>query len=218
MLDPLRRELRHGWRRLLSWGLATALLSQVTMLVLLAVRFGELPNYATFYDWPGNVLRIIETVPSVRDMGPIIAQEWLLEIGRMNYDYGNGISVWALSVVPAKLAMLFLLGALAGLATALMRRPSCPASLRGGAGAVTGAGAVLVAMTNATMSWVVCCATPNWVVGLAMMGLGTSASLALEPLGTPLALAGFGLLALAILALSARASRLPSFETEPSHA
>ncbi|MBM7067191.1 hypothetical protein [Actibacterium sp. 188UL27-1] len=39
-----------------------------------------------------------------------IWEEWLIEIGRMNYDYGTGISEWSLNVVPARLLVLAILG------------------------------------------------------------------------------------------------------------
>ncbi|MEV8466917.1 hypothetical protein AB0T83_09020 [Fluviibacterium sp. DFM31] len=218
MLTTLRSELRDGWKQMLAWGIGFALLTQGMMLAALCIRFLAVPNYVVFYDWPGNVATIIDSTPSVSDMLPIIAGEWLIEIGQMNYSWGNGISVWALNVVPAKLLLLFAVGALVCLCRRLLRQDSCPGTLRNGAGVATGLGVGLVALTNATMSWVVCCATPNWVVGLAMMGLGVSTSLALEPYGTVLAISGFGLLALAVLALAWRKSRNTDFHGEPTHA
>lgn len=190
------------WRRLLIWGLGFALGFQILMLVALVARFGQIPNYVELYDWPGAVWRIVESTPSWRDMGPIIAEEWLLEIGFMSHEYGAGISVWSLNVVPSRLAVLFLLGALTGLSVEIASSRTCAASAAGGAGAATGLGALLVAMTNATMSWVVCCAAPSWVVGLAMMGVGVSTSLALEHLGAALTAIGFGLLILSILGVA----------------
>ena len=194
---------REKWRALALWGLAVALLYQVVLMAALILRFGKLPNYIVWYDWPGNVARIVRKTPSYIDMPPIIAQEWLVEIGFMNRDFGNGISEWALNVVPANLVALFVMGALLGLAVLLSREGACAApGTRRLSGGVNSLGAGLVLMTNATMSWVVCCATPTWVVGLAMLGLGVSTSLALESLGTWLALAGFGMLIVWILVLA----------------
>lgn len=190
------------WRPLLLWGLGFAIGFQALMLAALMIRFGQLPNYIEFYDWPGAVWRIVESTPSWRDMAPIIAEEWLLEIGFMTTEYGAGISVWSLNVVPSRLAVLFVLGALTGLSVEIASGRSCTAQAAGGASAATGLGALLVAMTNATMSWVVCCAAPSWVVGLAMMGVGVSTSLALEHLGSALTAAGFGLLVLSILGVA----------------
>ena len=117
----------------------------------------------------------------------------------MNYDYGTGISEWSLNVVPVRMIVLFGLGILVGLCTRLARSNTCSMTEKRSLTAATGVGAVLVAMTNATMSWVVCCAAPSWVVGLAMLGLGVNTSLAIEDLG--LAISGSGFLILGSLAL-----------------
>ncbi|MBC58212.1 MAG: hypothetical protein CL814_14955 [Confluentimicrobium sp.] len=217
-LHILRGVARAQWRRLMLWGFAFMVLSQVAMLAALILRFQALPNYQTFYNWPGNVARIIRSTPALSDMPGIIAEEWLVEIGRMNYDYGTGISEWSLNVIPSRLVVMFVLGILVGLCAALMRADRCSLPVRGSARAVTGLGAVLIAMTNATMSWVVCCATPSWVVGLAMMGLGVSSSLALETLGPWLNLGGFGLLLALALCLAWRRSRRATILAEPAHA
>jgi hypothetical protein len=185
------------------------------------LRFGALPNYAVVYDWPGAVAMIVRSTPSAADWMAIINQEWLIEIGRMNYDYGTGISEWSLNVIPSRLVVLMALGTLCGLCVRLARSPACGRVATGGGAAAAGLGAVLVAMTNATMSWVVCCAGPTWVVGLAMMGLGVSTSLALERTGSWLSLAGFALLLTAALLLAARRAALaapPSNLLEAHHA
>lgn len=199
--------VKTDWRKMLVQGLMFAVLFQLFMLLALIVRFQALPNYSTFYDWFGNVIWIIKSTPSWSDMMPIINQEWLIEIGRMNYDYGNGISEWSLNVVPTRLLVLFVLGAAIALCLSLLRRDECDLATSTTLHASVGFGGVLVAMTNATMSWVVCCATPSWVVGLAMLGLSVSTSLALETLGPALNIAGFGLLATTVLFLAWRKSR-----------
>ena len=61
----------------------------LVLMGLLVVRFGHLPNYVTPYDWFDNVWRIIVSTGSVSDMLRIAADEWLLEIGYMNYAYGK---------------------------------------------------------------------------------------------------------------------------------
>ena len=76
----------------------------------------------------------------------------------------------------------------------------------------------MVAMTNATMSWVVCCAAPSWVVGLAMLGLGVSTSLALESMGPVLSIGGFSLLIAALITLAWRNTIQPVINTEVNHA
>ena len=173
VLNVIGAEIRQSWPRMILNGVLVAALFQLFMLVALIVRFQALPNYVTGYDWIGNVIHIIRSTPSLSDMGPIIWEEWLIEIGRMNYDYGTGISEWSLNVIPSRLLVLAVLGAMMTLCMGLLRAETCSAQVSGALKATTGAGAVLVAITNATMSWVVCCATPTWVAGLRCWGLGS---------------------------------------------
>lgn len=218
-LQTLSGTLRQNWKRFLLHGLAFALIFQVVMMAALLLRFQALPNYVTFYDWFGNALHIIRSTPAWSDIGPIIWEEWLIEIGRMNYDYGTGISEWSLNVVPSRLLMLAFLGATVSLCLTLMRAESCAPGTSATLRASTGAGALMVAMTNATMSWVVCCATPSWVVGLAMLGLGVSTSLALESMGPILTWLGFGTLFALVLFLAWRKGRpMPTPKGVASHA
>lgn len=207
VFSTLRREIGANWKTMALHGLIFALLFQVLMLIALMVRFQTLPNYVTFYDWIGNVLWVIQSTPSFSDMWPIIREEWLIEIGWMNYEYGNGLSVWSLNVIPSRLIVLFILGAMLSLCLMLKRSDECSLATGRTFRATTGLGAVLVAMTNVTLSWVVCCAAPTWVVGLAMLGLGVSTSLALETMGPTLSISGFSLLVAMILVLAWRKSR-----------
>ena len=221
-------EIRNDWKQFLLLGFLFALLFQLLMLFALVFRFQGLPNYVSFFNWPSNVVTIVQSTPSWIDIWPIISQEWLVEIGRMNYDYGMGISEWSLNVVPYRLAVLTFMGALASLCLRLATTRSCSVGgaiqgadsivQRSGALAALGSGTLLVAMTNATMSWVVCCATPSWVVGLAMMGLGVSTSLALESMGLGLSLGGFTLLLVAMLLLAWKKSKVEKPLTEIVHA
>lgn len=55
---------------------------------------------------------IIQSTPSWADILPIVTEEWLIEIGFMNYHYGTGISEWSLNVIPSRMIVLFFLGAL----------------------------------------------------------------------------------------------------------
>ena len=208
VLSTLTDTLRSDWRRILGFGIVFALIFQVVMMIALIVRFQALPNYVTFYAWFGSAAHIIRSPPSWSDVWPIIWEEWLIEIGYMNYDYGMGISEWSLNVVPSRLFVLFALGALVSLCLALVRRDDCDLATSNTMRATTGLGALLVAMTNATMSWVVCCAAPSWVVGLAMLGLGVSTSLALETMGPALNAAGFGLLLSTVIFLAWRKTRV----------
>ena len=200
----IRDEIVLRWKSFLLYGLVFALMFQLFMLIALIVRFHSLPNYVHFYDWFGNVLHIIQSTPSWSDAAGILTEEWLIEIGQMNYDYGNGLSIWSLNVIPSRLLVLTLMGSMVALCLQLIKRPHCAVSTRRSALAAIGGGSVMVAMTNATMSWVVCCAAPSWVVGLAMLGLGVSTSLALESMGPVLSYGGFSLLLITCFILSWR--------------
>jgi hypothetical protein len=161
----------------------------LSLLGLLVVEYGHFPNYIIRYDWAANVLRIIRSTPSVIDMFPIILNEWLLEIGYMNYDYGRGVAEWSLSIIPHKLAIMSLAGALIGLnITLLVERQvarslpqQCVLACR--SGFLTSFGALCTGLTSATVFSVACCAVPSWVGSLAILGVGTSVAFALEPFG-----------------------------------
>lgn len=187
------------------------------MLGALVLKFGDLPNYATVYDWPGNVAEIVRSTPAVSDMLPIIAGEWLFEVGYMNYDFGNGISEWSLSLIPAKLAAILALAALIATNVVLLlgARSRCAARRLGGAGAATGLGAAMVSLASITMTWVVCCATPSWIVGLAMLGVGLSTAAWLE--GTGPWLNGLGFLLLLATTLRLAAHRAGQAAQRPLH-
>lgn len=187
----------------------------LVMFAALVARFQAWPNYAVTYDWLGNVAEIIRATPSLSDIGAIIAQEWLFEVGRMNYDFGNGISEWSLNINPAKVLVVCLLGGLIATLVTLMatRRAACATGRW--AGAAGGLGGALVGMTNVTLAWVVCCATPSWVVGLAILGLGVSSSLWLEQFGWWIEYAGFVLLLASLYVLSGDAKTAAATHESP---
>ena len=201
-MDPVMSVLKQSWRTLLFWGLAFAVFAQALQLVMLIVRFGDLPNYGISYDWLGSISTIAQSTPSYKDMLPIMFEEWWIEIGFMNYDYGNGISEWGLNIIPSRLVIFTVLGSLLALLVLLKRNIACNAAAGKVGMAGASVGSVLVCMTTAAMSWVVCCATPSWVVGLAMLGLSVSASLALEDLGPTLFFSGFAVLLVSIFVIA----------------
>lgn len=165
----------------------------VGLLLAVMIKFGQIPNYVDSYDWLGNVRHIIASTPSVKDQLVIIKEEWLFEIGYMNYEFGMGISEWSLFILPMKvLEMIFLSALLATFFLLLSdRRRTCAKPLWRLSALAGGLGSGCVALTSITLSWIVCCSTPTWVVGLAMMGLGVSTSLWLEPIGTWVNVFGF---------------------------
>lgn len=202
MHKPILSVLYHSWRTLLLSGIVFAVGMQFMQLILLIVRFGDIPNYAIHYDWLSSVSVIHSSTPSFRDMLNIVFEEWWIEIGFMNYDYGNGISEWSLNVIPSRLLMLVVMGAMISMLILLRKQSVCHSASHRISMAGAGLGTVMMCMTTAAMSWVVCCATPSWVVGLAMLGLGVSTSLALEDMGPLLFGSGFGLLSVSILLLA----------------
>lgn len=194
------------WRRLmLAFALVFPVVFYLLLLAVLVIEYGHLPNYVTPYDWISNVLRIIAGTRSVADMVSIILDEWLIEIGRMNFDYGHGIADWSLSIIPHKLAIVSLVGALIGLNVGLLldRQSTgtllqqCVQACR--TGFLTSAGALCASLTSVTVFSVVHCATPSWVGSLAILGLDSSAAFAMEPFG-PIATV-LGLVALAVSAV-----------------
>ncbi|MEM8743173.1 MAG: hypothetical protein AAGF14_00910 [Pseudomonadota bacterium] len=204
VFGTIRQAVSERFRLWLGITVGFVIVYYVGMMIGLIVRFGSFPNYVEFYDWFGNVDRIIRSTPAVQDMLPIILEEWLVEIGYMNTDFGMGISEWSLTIIPPKIILSLVLGALMATALVLlMRRRACSATTLNSAGGAAGIGSALVALSNLTMSWVVCCATPSWVVGLAMMGLGVSTSLALEPYGFWLNAGGFLLLGGSVIWIAA---------------
>jgi len=67
------------------------------------------------------------------------------------------------------------------------------------AGLFTSVGAVCASLTGISLFWVVCHSSPSWVVSLAILGVEVSTSLALEPIGPAISLAGIAMLALSAL-------------------
>jgi hypothetical protein len=189
----------------LTLSLGFPLLFYVMLLAVLVVRFGDFPNYITPYNWPGGVVRIVASTGSPSDMLPIILNEWLLEIGYMNYAYGHGVSEWSLLIIPHKFALVTIVGALIGLNFALVadQKPcgtflqQCVRSIR--CGLMTSIGALCASLVGITLFWVVCHSSPSWVVSLAILGVEVSTSLALEPVGPIISLAGCATLLLSAL-------------------
>jgi len=180
----------------LAMTLGFSVLYYLGLLVSASLSTGHLPNYIRFYDWPANVLRIIRSTPAVSDMLPIISDEWLIETGALNYNYGHGIAEWSLAIMPSRGAVTVLLASLVAISILLLKRSRehCPLPARGAGAAATGVGALCVGTANITMTWVACCATPSWVVGLSLVGIETSSAFALLPYGGALTAAGFALL------------------------
>lgn len=209
--DTIARH-RRAW---LAMTLGITALYHAIMLVSASLSTGHWPNYIRFYDWPANVLRIIHATPSVADMLPIINDEWLIETGAINYHYGNGIAEWSLAVIPSHVLVTLLLSALVATSILLIKRSRefCPLAERGAGATATGMGALFVGTANITMTWVACCATPSWVVGLSLLGIETSSAYALLPYGNAMVAGGFAVLALSTWWLAWRCVPRPPRES-----
>jgi hypothetical protein len=170
---------------------------ELAQLALLMLRFHEFPNYLTVHDWLGNIARIIRMTPSFADMVAIALDEWLIEIGSMNFAYGHGIAEWSFVVVPAKAAVALVIAMLLATNIVLLRAvaKTCPLSARFAASLAAGGGALIAGVATMTITWAVCCAAPTWVVGLAVLGVSVATAFALQPIGGWLSLAGILLLA-----------------------
>jgi len=182
------------WRAWWTITVALPLAVYATQLALLCIRFAQLPNYCVSYNWPENIVRIIRSTPSLRDIVRIASDEWLFEVGRQSTIYGLTVSEWRLAIEPAKVLLLVLASAVAATNWVLARR-GIACSTRRTAQALTASGTVIASITAVTISWVACCGVPSWVTGLTILGLSYSTALVLQPFGGMLELCGFVILA-----------------------
>lgn len=202
------RAIRDHIGRWLAIAVGAAVLYNAALLAATMLRFETWPNYVKVHDLVDAVRLIFKGTPDLTDALTLLGDEIWIEIGYMHPSFR--VAEWSFNVMPARLSLVLLGGAL--LATYVVLGRACTARSRSSAAAV-GAGSTLIAFTSATLMWVVCCSSPSWVVGLAMLGLGVSTSLALEPLGLPLTLSGFALL---LAGIAAKASRdVPSAPALP---
>lgn len=187
--------------RLLGIALGFTVTYYALVMVFTIVRFGEIPNYVEFYNIFHVYREIWDGTPSLLDMIPIAADEAWFETGYKNPLY-YGVATWSYMLIPPKMLLVFVFGLLLGLFNALLaysRSLGCDMQHKRGLLAGAGFGSTMIALTNITLTWVVCCATPTWVVALTMLGMSASLSLLLQPLGNVMTLLGLGVMALVIL-------------------
>lgn len=169
---------------LVSFGFAVIYYSGLLSLTML--RFGEIPNYVVFHDVFHVYGLIFDGTPSLIDTIPIIMGEPWFETGYKNPDY-YGVATWSYMLIPPKMLLVLLMGLLLGVFTTLLKygksSSSCQLKSEKRLFAAAGISSMLISLTSATLTWVVCCATPSWVVALAMLGMSASLSLWLEPIG-----------------------------------
>jgi hypothetical protein len=134
-----------------------------------------------------------------------MGEPWL-DVGYMSPQWR--IAEWSLMILPPQFTVIVLTSML--VATFFVVRQSardaqCAVTKRAAIFVTLGAG--LGGLANATLFWVVCCATPTWIVALAMLGVSVSVAFVLEPLGPLFTIAGLALLVWATLAQLRAASQ-----------
>jgi hypothetical protein len=211
-LAPIVRDVRASlplWLGLVIVFFAAFHLWQLTLLVL---SFGELPNYLTIHDWPANIARIARMTPSVADMIPIMLDEWLIEIGSMNYAYGHGIAEWSFVIMPTKAAIVLLMSLLLATTVIMLRaaRATCSSSVWIAASIGAAGGAFSAGLATMTITWVAHCGLPTWIVGLSIMGVDAVTAFAIEPFGRWLTVFGVLTLSLNVIGLGALAAESPA--------
>jgi len=194
------------WRIIIvGFAVGVPIVFYLALLAVLIIQYGHLPNYVTRYDWIANVLHIVHSTGSVSDMVSIILNEWLLEIGYIDYAYGHGVADWSLAIIPHKLVIMSLAGALIGLNVGLLferqaaRTVSQQCVQAARSGLLTALGTLCAGLTSMTVFSVACCAAPSWAGSLTVLGVETSLAFAIEPFG-PIA-SVVGLVALVVSAL-----------------
>jgi len=189
--------------RWLALSVGFTVLYYLMVLVFTIIRFQELPNYVAFENVFHVYHMILSNTPSLLDSIPIMAQEAFFETGFKDPNY-YGIATWSYMLLPAKVLLVLCMAML--LTTYLFlksqtrriclhRNPGVPSSKLTTS---AGIGTALVSLTNVSLSWVVCCATPNWSVALSMLGLSSSISLWLNPYGIYMTIIGLGLMLAAV--------------------
>ncbi len=196
------RVLRERFGRWVALSAAFTLGYYAALLGAMMLRFLVLPNYGHTYDAPGAYATIWRSTPSARDALRIMADEPLFELGYAMPEFG--IAEWSLTVTLPNLLRVASASALLAcfvLLVAAARRAGCPT--RRSSAAAAGGGAGLLALCSASLTWVVCCATPSWIVALSILGVSLSVADAVEPFAH--ALRALGLAATgAAIALQAR--------------
>lgn len=212
-VNPVASTVARRWRSWLVISVGFLVLYELGLVLAMVARFGEWPNYYTVYDLFESCALVLERTPALQDTIPILLSQPVFEAGYKNPRYYN-IAEWSFMLMPAKMLLVFVVGGLLATFAVLRveaRRRACDAKPLSGAAASAAFGAGLVGLTSASLSWVVCCATPSWVVSLAMLGVSTPIALALRPAGTLITATGILLVLGAVICQSRFLSaRLPS--------
>lgn len=168
------------------------------LLLVMILRFDQVPNYAVLYHFIDSYVTIWHSTPSAIDALHIMAEEPLFETGFRSPSFG--IAEWTLTIVMPNLIQVMAVAALGATFAVLMResrRLACPSNHADKA--ALGVGAGIMAMCSASLTWVVCCASPSWYVALTIMGVSLSFAQAIGAYYTPIIILGMGLFIVAIV-------------------
>lgn len=208
--------IKQEWMLWLFLTLGFIVLYYGGLLLVTMIRFQEIPNYVEVYNIVQVYQQIFEGTPSMKDAIRILVDEAWIETGYKNPDY-YGVATWSYMLIPPKMLLVVIMSALVATFVALSiysRKQACPVRNRGRLYAIAGVGSGLVGLSSATLTWVVCCATPSWVVGLAMLGMSSSLALWLEPFGKVINVLGLILvLTIIFLQLKTIATKTQQLET-----
>ncbi len=188
------------WKVLFAISVGFVVLYYSGLLLLTMLRFGEIPNYVEFHPVFHVYGLILEGTPSLLDAIPILIDEPWFETGYKNPAY-YGVATWSFMLIPPKMLLVLLMGILLGIFVATVlhsRNKSCQLKTDKRLVAAAGMSSTFISLTSATLTWVVCCATPSWSVALAMLGMSASLALWLEPLGNVLTITALAVMVLII--------------------
>ena len=187
----VKQALYREWRVLSLVAVSFVALYYLFILIATMLRFGEIPNYLTVHDVLHNYYLILTGTPSLVDAIPILFDEPWLETGYKNPLY-YGVATWSYMLIPLKMIPIIVIGLLLGVFAALSSYSKslyCQLPAKRSF-TLAGIGTGMVGLTSVTLTWVVCCATPSWVVALSMLGMSASLALWIEPAGKLLTFSG----------------------------
>ncbi len=179
---------RYHWKLVMLSSVGFMVLYYAGLLLLTMLRFGEIPNYVVFHPVIEVYGLILTGTPSLSDAIPILIDEPWFETGYKNPAY-YGVATWSFMLIPPKMLLVFFMGLLLGVFTATIlyaKNQNCQIRTDKRLLATAGVSSTFISLTSATLTWVVCCATPSWSVALAMLGMSASLALWMEPLGNVL--------------------------------
>ena len=200
-LGLLKVSIKQHWLVFTGVSVGFVVLYYTFLMLLTILKFQEIPNYLIFHPIFHIYHEIIQGTPSWQDILMIAKDEAWLETGFKDPNY-YGLATWSYMLIPPKMFMVLIMGLLLGVFAVLMltsRKYGCAMKQGKKLYATAGVSTTFVSLTSATLTWVVCCATPSWVVALTMLGMNTTMALLQKPFGVVLMSIGLGLMLLVVL-------------------